>query len=104
MSKESIGPKIMKLRKSKGLTQEQFAKSLGYSGKSVIAHIEKGDADMTYEKMVLLLKTYSLDPNSLFGNEIVERKVKKPESKPALQQEEIKDSCHRLIKYCRSFH
>ena len=86
MAKESIGPKIMKLRKAKGLTQEQFAKSLGYSGKSVIAHIEKGDADMTYEKMLLLIKEYKLDANFLFGTKPVavskeEPAINKPRNK-----------------------
>ena len=81
MAKQSIGPKIMQLRKSKGLTQEQFAKSLGYSGKSVIAHIEKGDADIIYEKMVLLLKEYKLDANFLFGTKPVVEAKAEPESK-----------------------
>ena len=57
MSKETIGPKIKQFRKKRKLTQDELAKSLGYSGKSVISHIEKGDADMTYEKILLLLRT-----------------------------------------------
>ena len=97
MANISIGPKIKNLRKEKGLTQEQLAKDLGYSGKSVISHIEKGDADMTYEKMVLLLKKYNLDPNSLFGNEIIEQKApakeaKKEEKKQEVKQEPVKDA------------
>ena len=87
MANTSIGPKIKNLRKEKGLTQEQLARDLGYSGKSVISHIEKGDADMTYEKMVLLLKKYSLDPNSLFGNEIIERKAQVKEAKEDKKEE-----------------
>ena len=87
MANISIGPKIKNLRKEKGLTQEQLARDLGYSGKSVISHIEKGDADMTYEKMVLLLKKYSLDPNSLFGNEIIERKAQVKEAKEDKKEE-----------------
>ena len=66
MAKETIGPHIKRIRKAHNLTQEQFAKSLGYSHKSVITHIEKGDADMTYEKILLLLRTYDLDANELF--------------------------------------
>ena len=104
MAKASIGPKIMKLRKSKGLTQEQFAKSLGYSGKSVIAHIEKGDADMTYEKMVLLLKTYSLDPNSLFGNEIIEREAPKQVVKQVEKKEEQEKPLKRVAIYIHGLH
>ena len=64
-----IGIKVKEIRKAYGLTQDQFAKSLGYSDKSVISHIEKGDADMTYEKIQLLLKTYNLDANELFDKD-----------------------------------
>ena len=67
MSNVTIGPKIKEFRKKRKLTQDQLADSLGYSGKSVISHIEKGDADMTYEKMSLLLKKYKADANELFS-------------------------------------
>lgn len=75
MKQEKIGPKIKDIRQSKGLTQQQLAESLGYSGKSVIAHIEKGDADMTYEKILLLLRTYALDANELFEVEKIDKKL-----------------------------
>ena len=67
MANETIGPKIKQFRKDNNLTQEQLAEALGYSGKSVISHIEKGDADMTYEKMVLFLNKFKIDANELFG-------------------------------------
>ena len=66
MKTKTIGPKIKKLRKSRSLTQKQLSDSLGYKDKSMIAHIEKGDSDMTYEKILLLLRTYALDANELF--------------------------------------
>ena len=66
MKDEKIGSKIKELRKQRNLTQTDLAKSLGYSDKSVISHIEKGDADMTYEKIMLLLRTYAMDANDLF--------------------------------------
>ena len=69
MSNQTIGPKIKEFRKQRKMTQEQLAESLGYSGKSVISHIEKGDADMTYEKIALLLDKYQLDANELFEEE-----------------------------------
>lgn len=66
MSKETIGPKIKAFRKGRGITQAELARSLGYSHKSVITHIEKGESEMSYEKMLLLLKTYAVDANELF--------------------------------------
>ena len=77
MSKNTIGSKIKKIRKERKLTQEQLAESLGYSGKSVISHIEKGDADMTYEKILLLLRTYALDANELFEVEKIDKLLNK---------------------------
>ena len=75
MSKETIGPKIKQFRKKRKLTHDELAESLGYSGKSVISHIEKGDADMTYEKILLLLRTYMLDANELFEVERIDKQL-----------------------------
>ena len=77
MEKAKIGSKIKELRKERNLTQTDLAKSLGYSDKSVISHIEKGDADMTYEKILLLLRTYMLDANQLFDVKEIDEKVEK---------------------------
>ena len=73
MSRETIGPKIKQFRKKRKLTQDELAESLGYSGKSVISHIEKGDADMTYEKILLLIRTYMLDANELFDVQHIDK-------------------------------
>ena len=85
MGKEKIGPKIKKLRKSRALTQKQLADALGYSDKSMITHIEKGDSDMTYEKILLLLRTYGLDANELFDVKEIDEKL---EAHHKEQQEE----------------
>ena len=66
MPKETIGPRIKTFRKGRGITQAELAKSLGYSHKSVITHIEKGESEMSYEKILLLLRTYAVDANELF--------------------------------------
>ena len=75
MSKQTIGSKVKRIRKANGLSQEELAKSLGYSGKSVIAHIEKGDADMTYEKILLMIRKYCLDANDLFDVEEIDKLI-----------------------------
>ena len=104
MAKATIGPKIKKLRKEKGLTQEQLAQELGYSGKSVISHIEKGDADMTYEKILFLLRKFELDANSLFDGELKQRVVKKKVVKVVEKQEEPKDNLKRVAIYIHGLH
>ena len=91
MAKEIIGPKIKRIRKERGLTQEQLAECLGYSHKSVITHIEKGDADMTYDKILQLIRTYMIDANELFEVEkidqlILENERAKKKPKLTLQQ------------------
>ena len=75
MKQRKIGSKIKELRKERKLTQTDLANSLGYYDKSVISHIEKGDADMTYEKILLLIRTYMLDANRLFDVEEIDKKI-----------------------------
>ena len=87
MSKETIGKKIKAFRKGRGLTQAQLARDLGYSHKSVITHIEKGESEMSYEKILLLLRTYAVDANELFDVQHIDKmleehnKFKKEESR-----------------------
>ena len=85
MPNETIGPKLREFRKKRKITQDQLAESLGYSGKSVISHIEKGDADMTYEKILLLIRSYMLDANELFypGElEKIDKLIKEEQERP----------------------
>lgn len=97
MAEKTIGPKIKDFRKRNNLTQEALAKSLGYYGKSVISHIEKGDADMTYEKIALLLETYDLDANELFD---IEGKPKASRPRKSNNKEAAEDdSLKRVVVY-----
>ena len=107
MANMTIGPKIKKLRQQKGMTQEQFAEALGYSGKSVISHIEKGDADMTYEKILFLLRKFDLDANSLFDGEIKKRKRRKRKARARKVQpevEEVNENIKRVAIYIHGLH
>ena len=97
MSKETIGPKIKAFRKGRGITQAQLAKSLGYSHKSVITHIEKGESEMSYEKMLLLLKTYAADANELFDVQRIDDLLE--EHKRFKEKEERKNSWMKDILF-----
>ena len=96
MAKKTIGPKIKDFRKRNNLTQDALAASLGYYGKSVISHIEKGDADMTYEKIALLLKVYNLDANELFD---VEGKPSSSKRRVASEPEAEEQPAKRVAIY-----
>lgn len=64
-----FGNKIREIRKRNGMTQEEFAHLLGYSDKSMIAHLENGDNEMTYEKILLLTDKLHISPSELFIDE-----------------------------------
>lgn len=67
-----FGQKIKKIRKDRGLTQQEFADSLGYAHKSTINKIESGQEAMSYQKILTLLNTYMLDAKDLFEGDNVE--------------------------------
>ena len=50
-----LGDKIKEIRINEGLSQEAFAKELGYTSKSTINKIEKGINEISYDKLMLLI-------------------------------------------------
>ena len=60
-----LGKKVREIRLANHLSQQQFAESLGYSHKSVVNKIESGQRDMSYEKILLMVKVYGLDIKDL---------------------------------------
>ena len=54
MAKE-LGKKIRTIRLKRNLSQTEMADILGYSGKGMISRLENGSADMSYDKLMLLL-------------------------------------------------
>ena len=58
--KKTIGEKIKEIRMQNNLTMDELAKELGYSSRSTINKIEKGINDISYEKLLLLLKKYEI--------------------------------------------
>ena len=65
----SFGEKIKEIRLKHNLTQQEFANVLGYTSKSMIAHIENGDSEMSNEKISLLIQKFEIDANELFVND-----------------------------------
>ena len=63
-----LGEKIKEIRLENGMSQEEFAKELGYTSKSTVNKIEKGVNDMNYDKLELLIQKFDLEVNELFDN------------------------------------
>ena len=61
-----LGEKIKEIRLEQGMSQEEFAKELGYTSKSTINKIEKGVNDISYDKLELLIQKFDLEVNDLF--------------------------------------
>lgn len=58
-----------------GMTQDELAKKLGYSGKSMIAKIESGKVDLSQSKIIAFAKALDTDPGELMGNSQKEKRV-----------------------------
>ena len=67
MAKE-LGKKIRTIRLKRNLSQTEMADILGYSGKGMISRLENDSADMSYDKLMLLL--------SKFGDDFTEEEKK----------------------------
>ena len=61
-----FGKKIKEIRKKNNLTQLEFAEIFGYKDKSMIAHIEKGETEMSNDKIALLIEKFNVDAYELF--------------------------------------
>lgn len=66
MNNKDLGKIIKKLREYENITQDDLAKSLGYTNKSTIAKIEAGVSDMTYAQLKKLFDYYHLPASELF--------------------------------------
>ena len=73
-----FGKKIKEIRKKNKLTQLEFAQIFGYKDKSMIAHIENGDSEMSNDKIALLIEKFDVDANDLFvskKNKVVDKPI-----------------------------
>lgn len=58
---------IKEKRKKLGMSQEQLAKLVGYTDRSSIAKIEKGNVDLSQSKIVEFAKALKTTPSELMG-------------------------------------
>lgn len=67
---------IKNLREAKGLSQDDLAKLTGYTSRSSIAKIEKGEVDLQQSKILAFAKALGTTPGKLMGlteNDYVEK-------------------------------
>lgn len=58
---------IKKFRTQNGLTQEELAKKVGYSNRSIIAKIESGGVDLSESKIKAFAEALNTTPSELMG-------------------------------------
>lgn len=63
----NIGDNIMRLRKERGLTQEELANRMGYKSKSTINKIELGINDIPQSKVVKFAEVFGVTPAEIMG-------------------------------------
>lgn len=63
---------IKEKRKDLGISQDELAKRVGYSGKSMISKIEKGEVDLSTNMIKKFSKALGTTPSELLGNPIYE--------------------------------
>ena len=59
---------IREFRKANRMSQEELAKKVGYSDRSTIARIEKGEIDLPQSKIALFASALGVSPSILMGN------------------------------------
>lgn len=64
---KDISINIRQLRKEKGLTQSELAKAVGYTDRSMIAKIEKGDVDLPQDRIEAFARALHTTPAALTG-------------------------------------
>lgn len=60
---------IRELRLQNGWSQQELADRTGYTDRSSIAKIEKGQVDLTQSKIAVFAKVFGVDPVVLMGLE-----------------------------------
>lgn len=63
---------IKKYRKERGLSQEQLAELMGYSEKSMISKIEKGQVELGIKKIMKFAEIFGVPADVLMGFDISE--------------------------------
>lgn len=58
---------IKKRREELGMSQDALAKAVGYTSRSTIARIERGDIDLSRTKILEIARALRISPSALMG-------------------------------------
>lgn len=58
---------IKRLRQEHGMTQEELAKKLGYTDRSIVAKIESGAVDLSTSRIIAIANVFGVSPTQLMG-------------------------------------
>lgn len=75
---------IRSIRKGKHMSQEELARLAGYTDRSSIAKIEKGDVDLPQSKIMLIASALGVDAGTLMGNTGIETRTLTPDESDLL--------------------
>lgn len=71
--------KNIKMRREElGMSQEQLAKKVGYTSRSTIARIERGDFDLSQSKIMEIAKALKISAGELMGLDGIEAEYAPP--------------------------
>lgn len=71
---ENLGKKVKEKREMLGYSQQKLADLMGYTSRSTITKIEKGERDLPLDKLKLLAKVLETTPEYLVGWNSLETK------------------------------
>ena len=98
----NIGERILKLRKEKGLSQEEVANIIGVS-RQTISKWETGESNPDFDKIVPLCDLYNISTDELIRGESnfnIEKNIEKENKENSeLKEENIEESKKEIISY-----
>lgn len=69
MKQETMYDRIRRLREDKDISQEELARRCGYSSRSTISKIEKGERNLTWDKIQVIADVLGVRPSYLMYGE-----------------------------------
>lgn len=96
-SKIAFGRKLKEIRVSRGMSQEELAKALGYTNRSSINKIEIGRSSIPIEKIVKMAEILGVSPLDLFQEEPADMQVEEDGTRFVIEFQNLTKSNQALV-------